>query len=88
MTELSDFDGVTMRGRVLQVGRSPHGSVILVIKAFGPRLMARNRFFGHEDEYHPSYTEPKVGDLVEFLTKSPNQVHQLPRAVSIRKVTT
>lgn len=85
MPELSDFDGLKMRGRVLQVMRSPRGSITFVIKAGGPRLMARNRFFAHEAECHPSYANPQPGDLVEFVTKSPNKEHQLPKAVCIRR---
>jgi hypothetical protein len=88
MSELLDFNGLKMRGRVLQVGRSPRGSVTFVIRAHGPRLVGRGRFFGHIAQCHPSYANPQPGDLVEFVTKSPNQVHQLPKAVSIRKITT
>jgi hypothetical protein len=86
MSELSDFDGVTIRGRVLQVGRSPHGSVILVIKAFGPRVIGRGRFFGHESEFDPSYVNPQPGDLVEFSPRLPNREHQMPKGIGIRRV--
>jgi hypothetical protein len=85
MSELTDFDGLKMRGRVLQVGRSPRGSVTFVIKA--QTLTGRGRFFGHISECDATYTDPKPGDVVTFLAKSPNQEHQLPKAVCIRRVT-
>jgi len=84
MTELFDFDGRKMRGRVLQVMRSARGSVTFVIKAHG--LPNRARYFGHIMECDATYKEPQAGDLVEFQTKAPNKEHQLPKAVSVRKV--
>jgi hypothetical protein len=86
MTELSDFDGLKMRGRVLQISTSPRGSVIFIIKAHTPT--GRGRFFGHEAECDATYTDPRVGDLVEFFPKAPNKEMQMPKATCIRKVTT
>ncbi len=87
MPEQVDFDGLTMRGRVLQVGRSSHGARTLVIKALGPRVLGRGRFFGHESECDPSYVNPQPGDLVEFSPRLPNREHQMPKGIGIRKVT-
>jgi len=76
-----------MRGRVLQVGRSPRGSITFAIRALrGDPSAKRGRFFAHEAECHPSYKNPQPGDVVEFSTKPPNRENQMPKAVCIRRV--
>jgi hypothetical protein len=75
-----------MRGRVLQVMRSARGSTVFIVKTPAPHLAGRGRFFGHISECDATYKDPQPGDLVEFQTKAPNKEHQLPKAVSVRKV--
>jgi hypothetical protein len=83
MPELDANTNSRMTGRVQRVVVSPHEHKTLIVRADGPRLVGRNRFFAHEADFDPSYMHPETGDLVEFLPAPPNKLTQLPKAVCV-----
>jgi len=83
MPEHDASTNLRMTGRVQRVVTSPNGHKTLFIRAGGPSVVGRNRFFAHEADFDPGYTHPEAGDLVEFLPAPPNKLTQLPKAICV-----
>ena len=78
-------DSSLLDGCVVQVSPVKNGRYTAIIRSEGLALTRRGRFFAHSNDVIDG-GELREGDRVRFSSRSPNRPKQLPRAVSISRV--
>lgn len=72
-----------LSGSVVSVSEAKTGFTFVIRADDGPRLMKRNRWFGHSSDLVDSWPV-KIGDRVTFLPNPPDRPGQLPHARDVR----